>query len=247
MIGVVVPAFKEHESIVDLVSSVRKSVTDALIVVVDDSPDDKTVEALRTIRGPSLHVIHRTVKGGRGSAVIEGLRYLRSRNVDWAVEMDADFSHPPGQLPQLIEDAKSRKLDLLIASRYLPESQILNWPLTRRAFSLASNQLARFLLNVPISDYTNGYRVYSAKSIDVIVNECGRLGTGFIALSEILVNVYYRGLRVGEIPTKFVNRVRGESSVDSGEIKNALTGLIKIRSLKNRLQRGEVGKLEARN
>lgn len=235
-VGVVIPSYKEHESIADLIASIRALGMETEIVVVDDSPDLKTVDALARLDQSRLKIIHRENKGGRGSAVLVGLGYLRGLGVDWYVELDADFSHPPAQIPELVEMARANQIDLLIASRYLPESRILNWPFSRRLFSFASNKLARLVLGVPISDYTNGFRVYSPKAASIIVSECGRLGVGFIALSEILVNVYYRGLRVAEIPTKFVNRVRGESSLNSSEIKNALQGLFKIRELKNRFK-----------
>ncbi|MDB6059760.1 MAG: polyprenol monophosphomannose synthase, partial [Verrucomicrobiales bacterium] len=179
----------------------------------------------------------RTSKGGRGSAVLEGLRQLTALGCSQFVEIDADFSHPPSQLPSLLKEARERNLDMLVASRYLPQSAIKNWPLSRRVFSKCSNILARIVLGVPIADYTNGYRVYSSAAVRIVNETCGRHGKGFISLSEILVNLYFRGLRVGETPTIFVNRARGESSVNSQEIKNALVGLFRIYSLKRQLQK----------
>ncbi len=246
-IGIVIPAYKEQESINQLVTDVRLQVPGAIIVVVDDSPDLQTVHILSQLESPTFHLIHRASKGGRGSAVVEGLSYLAQAKIDYAVEMDADFSHPPSQIPALIAKAQSETLDLLIASRYMRGSAIQNWPLTRRVFSFASNHLARFVLRVPVSDYTNGFRVYSARAAGMIAKDCGRLGTGFIALSEILVNIYYRGWRVGETPTVFINRMRGESSLNSSEIRNALKGLFRIYGLKNELQRNSNGQLAKRH
>ena len=234
--GVVIPSYNEHECIASLVAEIRKFVPEAEIVVVDDSPNEMTAGALKPFLGPATHLIRRKAKGGRGTAVIEGLKFLLARGVDYAVEMDADFSHPPSQIPELLAKASAEQLDLLIASRYLPTSQIRNWPATRRTFSFFSNKLARAVLSVPICDYTNGFRCYSRNAVGVIAETCGKLGTGFIALSEILVNLYYRGQRVGEVPTIFVNRVRGESSLNSGEISNALKGLFRIRGLKKQLK-----------
>lgn len=148
--------------------------------------------------------------------------------------MDADFSHPPAQIPSILNRARTENLDLLIASRYLNESQILNWPLSRKIFSKCSNILAKVLLRIPVNDYTNGYRYYSQNAAALITKTCKR-GKGFIALSEILVTVYYSGLKIGEIPTTFVNRVRGESSLNHKEISNALVGLFKIYRLKREL------------
>lgn len=237
IIGVVIPAYKERENIRALIEDVLRYLPAARIALVDDSPDLATVRAVDELQGPSVSLIHRAEKGGRGSAVLDGLRLLLAQDCARFIEMDADFSHPPRQLPELLDVARERGLDLLIASRYLPESSIQNWPLSRRIFSRFSNLLARALLRIPVTDYTNGYRVYSRPAVEMVIATCGRLGTGFIALSEILVNLYYRGFRVGEVPTVFVNRARGESSLNSREISNALRGLARIYGLKKQLQR----------
>lgn len=234
-LGIVIPAYKEADNIAPLIQAIRKELPEAEIVVVDDSPDESTKDAVLKLNDPFAMVVHRTTKGGRGSAVLEGIAILLKKGCTRIGEMDADFSHPPSQLPALIKEASDRNLDLLVASRYLPTSRIENWPLGRRVFSIASNHLARFMLGIPICDYTNGYRLYSRRAGERIVETCGKLGKGFIALSEILVNVYCSGLTVGETPTIFTNRLRGESSVNYHEIKNALLGLWGIYLLKKRL------------
>ncbi len=234
-LGIVIPTYLEGKNITKLISAILAVEPTCSIVIVDDSPDNETVDAVRLLNLSQVKAIHRKEKGGRGSAVIEGIGFLLSTGSQWIIEMDADFSHPPSQLPSLLEAAKSRKLDLLIASRYLPLSKIENWPLSRRIFSKLSNFLARTLLQVPVSDYTNGYRVYSKTGATLVVETCGRLGKGFISLSEILVNIYYRGLRVGEVPTIFTNRIRGQSSLNAKEITNAFLGLFKIMKLKLKL------------
>lgn len=238
--GVVIPAYKEAQNIAALIQAIQAEQGEGFklqIVVVDDSPDLSTVEALEAKAFSGVEVIHRLEKGGRGSAVLVGLARLLELGCGRFAEMDADFSHPPDQLRALFEHAEREQFDLLIASRYMKSSRILNWPVTRRVFSKCSNVLARACLWVPVSDYTNGYRVYSRRAAEMIVRECGRMGKGFISLSEILVNTYYRGMRVGEVPTVFVNRVRGESSVGWGEIEQAAIGLVKIMRLKGALER----------
>jgi dolichol-phosphate mannosyltransferase len=237
VLGVVIPTYKEADNIGKLVGEVLRVAPEAQIAVVDDSPDLATKDAVARLGLARVTVTHRAAKGGRGSAVLEGIRQLLARGATQLLEMDADFSHPPSQIPELRREARERKLDLLVASRYLARSEIHNWPLSRRLFSKGSNLLARTLLGVPIADYTNGYRVYSLPAARLIGETCGKKGKGFISLSEILVNLHYRGFTVGEVPTVFVNRTRGESSVNFEEIKNALTGLVDIYFLKRRLQR----------
>ncbi len=239
--GVVVPAYKEAETIGPLVRAILEALPRAQVLVVDDSPDAGTVDAVTRLQAPAVRVIHRDTKGGRGSAVLDGLRDLHARGCDPLIEMDADHSHPPSQLPALIDEAAARGLDLLIASRYVRGSRIVNWPVSRRVFSALSNRLARAVLGVPIADYTNGYRVYSRRGAATVLATCGRLGKGFIALSESLVNLHYRGLRVGETPTVFTNRVRGESSLSYSEIRSACVGLFRISALRRQLEASHRG------
>ena len=179
--GIVIPTFREAENIAALVEQLRAVAPDARMVVVDDSPDLETVNAVAPMAGPTLEIVHRGGKGGRGSAVLEGMRALVARGVDVVVEMDADHSHPPSELPRLLDEFQRERLDLLIASRYLKDSRIENWPLTRRLFSRAANRLARATLGVPVHDYTNGYRLYSRRAAELVVAECGKSGSGFIA------------------------------------------------------------------
>jgi len=236
-LGVVVPTYKEAGNIGKLVGEILRFAPEAEIAVVDDSPDLGTKQAVEALGLARVTVTHRGVKGGRGSAVLEGIRQLLDRGATQVLEMDADFSHPPAQIPELLREARGRGLDLLVASRYLARSEIHNWPLSRRLFSKCANLVARTLLGVPIADYTNGYRVYSLPAARLIGETCGKKGKGFISLSEILVNLHYRGFSVGEVPTVFVNRARGESSVNFEEIKNAVSGLVEIYFLKRRLLR----------
>ena len=234
--GIVIPTFREAENIAALVTQLRAVAADAQIVVVDDSPDLETVNAVAPMAGPTLEVVHRDGKGGRGSAVLVGMRALLSRGVDVVIEMDADHSHPPSELPRLLDEFQRERLDLLIASRYLKDSRIENWPLTRRLFSRAANRLARTALGVPVHDYTNGYRLYSRRAAELVVAECGKSGSGFIALSEILVTLHYHGFRIGELPTVFVNRARGESSLNAHEVLSAVSGLWSTIRLRRRLE-----------
>ena len=102
--------------------------------------------------------------------------------------MDADFSHKPDELKNNIKKIKKMNLDLLIASRYLKKSKIYNWSIQRRIFSFLANFLAKLLLNVGVSDYTNEYSIYSRRALKVIISKCGKIEDGFIVLSEFCFN-----------------------------------------------------------
>ena len=152
------------------------------------------------------------------------------------IEMDADFSHDPAELKRNIKFFINNSLDLLIGSRYLKRSKIINWSLSRRIFSLLANFLARNLLQIPITDFTNGFRIYSRRSVKKIINNCGKIGDGFIILSEILVVLHLNNFKINEIHSKFVNRARGESSVSFKLILQSFVGLIKIYFKKRKLE-----------
>lgn len=237
MIGVVLPSYNEAENIAALVAEIRAAVPEAMIVVVDDSPDLATVEAVAPLRGASLRVIHRNAKEGRGSAVLLGMVELLEAGCTTIVEMDADFSHAPAQIPELAAAVNGRGADMAIASRYVRGGRIVNWPLSRRLFSRAANALERALFRVPVHDYTGGYRAYSRRAAELIAATCGKVGRGFIPLCEIAVTVHHRGMRVVEVPTTFTNRTRGKSSFSAAEVWEAVRGLGRIYALKRRLTR----------
>src|ERR1700733_14955977 len=121
-LGVVIPSYLEGSNITKLIAAIGQFCPNSKIVVVDDSPTTETVDAVNAMNLKNVHSIHRKEKGGRGSAVIEGIEWVLNQGCSWVIEMDADFSHPPSQLPSLLNEAKTKGLDLLIASRYLPES-----------------------------------------------------------------------------------------------------------------------------
>ena len=237
-LGVVIPTYNESENIVLLIKSIQNVLgSKAEIIIVDDSIDQQTCRAVSSVYfEKTVCVYHRGMKMGRGSAVLEGLNKLLGKGCDLFVEMDADFSHSPNEILSHLEHVFNNNIDLLIASRYHKSSQIINWPLHRKIFSKSANLLSKSLLRLPVSDYTNGYRIYSLRAARLVVEKCGRLGKGFISLSEILLQVYYAGYSISERPTVFVNRLRGESAINFNEIWNALIGIYKLYFLKKKLE-----------
>jgi len=162
---------------------------------------------------------------------------FKNLSFKYLIEMDADLSHEPNEIISNLNYFLNEDIDLLISSRYLMKSKIINWPLQRKLLSFFANNLAKNILKVPITDYTNGFRIYSNKAAKHVTTNCGKVGDGFIILSEILVQLYYNNFNVKEIESTFVNRTRGESSVTFREIFKSLVGLYKIYKLKNKLKR----------
>ena len=148
--------------------------------------------------------------------------------------MDADLSHDPIEMNDKIKIFVNDKLDLLISSRYRKDSKIEGWTIQRTILSFVSNMMAKFLLKVPVTDYTNGYRLYSKKAAEYIVENCGKIGDGFIVLSEILLELHYNNFKIGETFTTFKNREKGSSKVNLRLIFNSFLGLFKLFLIKMR-------------
>ena len=232
-IAIIIPTYNEHENILILLNKLSKLKYIKTIIIIDDSNNDLTKQKIKKSK-IKVKYYKRSKKLGRGSAVLFGIKKIIKKLLDndLIVEMDADLSHNPNELSRNIKFFIKNKTDLLISSRYLKGSKIINWGLKRKLLSRMSNILAKFFLNVPVSDYTNGFRIYNKKSAKLILKKCGRIGEGFIILSEILICIHTSGLKINEIKTIFVNRVRGESSVNFKLILNSLTGLIKLYLIK---------------
>ena len=229
-ISIIIPTYKEKENIFKLTKKILSLYPKAVIFVVDDT---ENLNLKNRFKSNKIKYFLRKNKKGRGSAVLYGLKKsLRNKSNSIFIEMDADFSHNPKELKKKIEFFIKNDLDLLISSRYLESSKIINWPIQRLVFSKLSNKLAQFLLNVGVTDYTNGLRIYSRRSVELIVKKCGRIGDGFIVLSEILLTIKLNKFKIRELPTIFVNRKRGESSVNFKLIIQSLIGIVKLYFIK---------------
>ncbi len=225
---IVIPTYNERENIVKLVEAVMELPLDISVVVVDDNSPDGTGAAADELfrKFEKVEVIHRKGKAGRGSACLEGFQYAIKKDVDYIFEMDADFSHDPNEIPKFLK--KIEECDAVIGSRYTNESKIVDWSKSRLIFSRFANFYARTLLNIPISDYTNGYRCYKKRVIESIdfdkVNS-----SGYIVLSEIAYQIARKGYKIGEVSTVFVNRRRGESNLSLKEILSAFISVLRLR------------------
>jgi len=236
-VGVIVPTWQEEETIGPLLEALREAVPAARVLVVDDSPNEATVQAALAAEHPNLRIVHRMGKNGRGTAILEGMRLLLDEGCDLVVEMDADLSHPPEQIPEMVDSALREALDLVIASRYLPGGRVVGWPVSRRLLSRTANLVARTVLGIPVTDFTTGFRVYSRAACEAILEHCGNRAKGFVALSESLVAVHGTGLKIGEVPSVFTNRQVGGSAMGLGEIWGGMVGLARIRGLAKELRR----------
>ncbi len=227
---VVLPSYNESANIVEMIAAVLDVGPALSVCVVDDSSPDGTsplVEAAIDQRGwrGRVTLITRSKKDGRGGAVREGLAAHRDQGFECMVEMDCDFSHLPSSIPEGLA-LRQAGADVVIGSRY-PDGTIVGWPRSRRVFSFFANILARSLIDWSISDYTNGFRFYSPRAVEVLLQKPQR-HRGYIYLSESLSYLLRAGMRVERFPIYFKNRERGVSNTSFGEVRAALGGIVSI-------------------
>jgi len=219
-VAVIVPTYNERDNIEIIVSRVRGAVPDAHLLVVDDNSPDGTGEIADKLasKDPHVHVLHRAGKAGLGAAYVAGFRWALERDYGAMVEMDADGSHQPEELPRLLEALAGA--DLVLGSRYVPGGAVLNWARSRELLSRAGNTYARLMLGFKLKDATGGYRVFRAATLRRVgldtVNSQGYCFQIDLARRTILA-----GLRVTEVPITFVERERGTSKMSKAIVAEA--------------------------
>jgi dolichol-phosphate mannosyltransferase len=218
---VIIPTYNERENLEPIVARVRASVADAGILVVDDNSPDGTGEIADKLAAsdPSVHVLHRRSKSGLGSAYITGFGWALERGYEVLVEMDADGSHDPGELPALL--AALADADLVIGSRWVPGGTVLNWPKSREILSRSANTYARIMLRLGIRDATAGYRAYRAATLRAIGLE-QVLSRGYCFQIDLVLRTLRAGLTVTEVPITFTERTHGASKMSKAVVAEAL-------------------------
>lgn len=217
--AIIIPAYKEQEALPRLIEGIVSSELGPVhLVIVDDSPPEIATRTRFLCKSALLksrfhfHFLTRGVKSGRGSAVRYGLDYalnLQPR-LEYFLEMDADGSHQIEDVKKLLDSTLSNHV--AIGSRYLHGSQILGWPTYRRYFSKVLNWLIPRLLNLKVVDITNGLRLYPRNAAEILATSKQET-VGFIYLSEQLLTLKSAGFQIIELPTTFINRTLGKSSV----------------------------------
>ena len=216
---VVIPTYNERESLAETVARVRAAVPEASVLVVDDSSPDGTGELADGLAAAdaAVHVLHREAKNGLGAAYLEAFDWALERGFDPIVQLDADGSHLPEQLPRLLDrleqaDAAGGRPDLVIGSRWIPGGSIENWPRHRELLSRWGSAYARTVLRLDTRDATAGYRAFRADALRRIrLEDVHTRGYGFQV--DMLWHAREAGLTVVEVPVTFVERVAGRSKM----------------------------------
>ncbi len=220
---VVLPTYNEAESIRGVLARIRVAVPDADVLVVDDASPDGTGAIADELAAadPGVSVLHRPGKAGLGSAYLAGFAIALERGYRFVVEIDADGSHDPAELPAMLALAEREGADLVIGSRWVPGGAVVNWPWLRRAISRSGNAYARWMLRSRVQDLTAGFRVYRAA---VLAGLDGSVVSshGYCFQVELAWRLERAGGRILEHPIAFVERATGRSKMHAGIVAEAL-------------------------
>jgi dolichol-phosphate mannosyltransferase len=225
---VVVPTYNEAENIPHLLPRILDDSRLSVLVVDDGSPDGTGgLVAEMAARDDRIYLVERAGKQGLGTAYIAGFRYALERGADYIFEMDADFSHDPRYLPDLLHAAETA-YDLVIGSRYVPGGGTTDWGIIRQMISRGGNIYARLILGMSLADLTGGFRCYRRRALESI--DLGRIrSNGYSFQIEMAYRVHQAGLRVGEIPIVFPDRRVGASKMSKQIVAEALINVVKLR------------------
>ena len=225
---IVTPTYNERKNIRELVSTLFELNPDFHILVVDDSSPDGTAEIVEELQADcaNLHLLSRNEKTGLGSAYIAGFNYALERDYEAVVQMDADMSHDPKDVPLLIEAIENA--DLAIGSRYISGINVVNWPLQRLIISYGANIYTRLVTRLPVRDATGGFKCWRREALDAI-NLDGVRSQGYSFQIEMTYRAWLKGFRITEIPIIFVDRTVGESKMTRSIMLEAAVMIPRLR------------------
>jgi dolichol-phosphate mannosyltransferase len=230
--SVILPTYNERENLPLITQFLHDTFSSAKlkyeIVVVDDSSPDNTLEVAQTLQNlfgkDHIQIVSRPGKLGLGSAYSAG---LKASSGDRIILMDADLSHHPKFIPQMISVMEKQKVEIVSGTRYRSGGGVAGWDTFRKLTSCGANFLASFLLSTGgASDLTGSFRLYERSAIELILPQVHSKGYAF--QMEILVRAHKAGMKIGEVPITFVDRIYGESKLGANEIIMYLKGLIKL-------------------
>ena len=219
---VVVPTYNERDNLPLLAAGVLEHEGFRLLVVDDGSPDGTgaVADRLAAEHPGRVTVMHRTGPRGLGRSYIDGLQHaIAEGTADYVCQMDADLSHNPDYLPDLVASAATH--DLVIGSRYMNGVSVVNWPLHRLFLSAFANRYIRLVTSLSTSDCTSGFRCWRREAL-ARLPIANMVSDGYAFLVEMLFNASRQGFRIGEVPIIFVERRQGQSKLSSGVLVESL-------------------------
>jgi dolichol-phosphate mannosyltransferase len=229
-VWVVLPTYNEAENVERMAEAILAALPEAHLLIVDDSSPDGTgaLADAMAAREPRVEVLHRPAKDGLGVAYREGFRQVMDLpDTRAVVQMDADFSHDPADLPRLVAPLMT-SADLVLGTRYVEGGGTVGWPMRRKLISRAGTLFARSVLLLPYRDLTGGFKAWRRELLDAIrLRDANASGYGFQI--ETTWWAHRRGARIVEVPIVFRERVAGHSKMSGGIVREALLLVMRLR------------------
>jgi dolichol-phosphate mannosyltransferase len=225
---VVIPTYNEADNIARLMPALLGLAAGIEILVVDDNSPDATaavVKEMARIDG-RVHLLERPGKMGLGSAYVLGFKYALEHHYTYILQMDADFSHDPHEIPNFL--AAARNADLVLGSRYANGVRVLNWPIHRLLLSYFANVYSRIMTGLPVTDATGGFKCFRRAVLESINLNTIR-SNGYAFQIEMTYKAWKKGFRVEEIPITFLDRRHGSSKMSKQIVHEALFMLFRLR------------------
>ena len=218
---VIIQTYNEKENIRSIVELVLSQVPDLDVLVVDDGSPDGTATIVGEMAkaDPRVHLMSRAGKQGLGTAYIAGFKWGLSRGNAYLIEMDADFSHDPHEIPNMLKAIQAA--DLVLGSRYLDGVRVVNWPLSRLFLSKGASYYVRIITGLPVYDPTGGFKCFRRCVLEAIELD-GIRSNGYAFQIEMSYKAWMKGFRVREIPITFADRHAGQSKMSGHIVREAL-------------------------
>jgi dolichol-phosphate mannosyltransferase len=226
---VIVPTYNERENIARLIETVLSQDPRLEILVVNDGSPDGTGEVVQGIMATNsrVNILERPRKMGLGTAYVAGFRWALEHGYDYVFEMDADFSHDPGHLPEFLRAIETA--DLVLGSRYRDgKVTVVNWPISRLILSYFANVYARAVTGLPVWDATGGFKCFRRKVLEAI-DLSKVVSNGYAFQVEMSFRAWKRGFRIVEIPIVFTDRTEGQSKMSKSIVREAVWMVWRLR------------------
>jgi dolichol-phosphate mannosyltransferase len=218
---VIIPTYNEKENIRSIVELVLSQAPNLDVLVVDDNSPDGTARIVEEMAkvDPRLHLLSRAGKLGLGTAYIAGFKWGLARHYAYLIEMDADFSHDPREIPNMLQAIQ--EADLVLGSRYINGVRVVNWPLSRLFLSKGASYYVRIITGLPVNDPTGGFKCFRRRVLEAIDLDEVR-SNGYAFQVEMTYKAWMKGYRVREIPITFADRYAGKSKMSGHIVREAL-------------------------
>ena len=233
---VISPTYNECKNVQSLIELILGKHPEFHLLIVDDSSPDGTANKVKELQAdyPNLHLEERPTKDGLGTAYIYGFKWAIEREYDRIVQMDADLSHDPNDVPHLVNLLDEH--DLIVGSRYVEGVSVVNWPIRRLMLSYGANLYSRVITGMPIKDSTGGFKAWRREVLEELDLNAVR-SQGYSFQIEMNFRTWCKGFRIKEVPIIFVDRTIGESKMSKNIVYEAIFMVWRLRIWKyfNRL------------